>query len=231
MATRGRWWAGLAAGLGMVCLQAQPAPAAGAPCASAGRCSLVADAGWLVLRDGAAQLARWPLQDSQGRPGGLLAAWELPPRRSFVVALTGLAELWEISTDPQAPPIYDGLVHDYRLGEGIARPGYLGLRRTRLSRPLVAVFFDARLPWLVGAEAGEGDGLPTQAVVLHLDIRRAVLRLPLDRLRPSPLHGTALRVSDDGRPARLRLPAPGGVWQWVDVQRWVMLPGQGATPD
>jgi hypothetical protein len=222
---------GLLAGGVIALAQAQPGLPGHGTCTPAGRCSLVAEAGWLLLLDGAATIARWPLQDAQGRAGGLLAAFEAPTRRSFIVVLQGLSELWEISTDPDAAPIYDGLVHDWRLGEGIARPGYLGLRRIRLARPWTAAFFDARMPWLAGAESGESDGAATEAVVLHLDIRRAVLRLPLDRQRATPLQGAALVFSDDGRPVHLRLPAPAGLWQWVDVQRWVLLPGEGAVPD
>ncbi len=43
-------------------------------------------------------------------------------RRSFVIVFEPLAELWELSTDPQAAPIFDGLVHDYHQGEAIASP-------------------------------------------------------------------------------------------------------------
>lgn len=130
----------------------------------------------LVLHDGAGQaLARWPLRDADGRPGEPIAVCQLQPRQSFAVVFGGWQELWEISTDPAAPPIYDGLVHDYRMGEAIARPGHLGLRRIRLLRPWTAVWADGRVPWLLGSEeAAEAD-----AVVLHLDVRRAVGRLPL----------------------------------------------------
>ena len=231
MRLRGRWWLGLVAGGCIGLAQAQPNPSGPAVCTPAGRCRLVAEAGWLLLQDGAATVARWPLQDAQGHAAGLLAAMEASPRRSFIVVLSGVPELWEISLDPDAAPVYDGLVHDYRLGEGIARPGYLGLRRTRLARPWAAVFFDARMPWLLGAEDGEGGAPAAQAVVLHLDIRREVLRLGLDARRQPPLQGAALEAGAGAVGGRLKLPAPGGRWQWVDTQRWTLLPAQGAKPD
>jgi hypothetical protein len=49
-------------------------------------------------------------------------------RRSFVVAFESLSELWEVSFDPDAPPIYDGLVHDWRGREAIGVPGFLNPR-------------------------------------------------------------------------------------------------------
>ncbi len=153
---------------------------------------MAADGADLVLRDATGQaLARWPLRNAQGRPGTLLAVCTLPQRRSHAIVVQGWTELWEISSDPAAPPIYDGMVHDWRLGEGLPRPGYLGIRPIRLERPWVAVFGSAHQPWLVGAEAGD-DGTLT-AVVLHLDIRRVLTRLPL---------------------------APGGAWPALDDRRW-----------
>ena len=51
------------------------------------------------------------------------AVYDATPRQSFVVALKDLPELWEISYDPKAEPIYDGLVHDYKMGEGVPKRG------------------------------------------------------------------------------------------------------------
>ena len=147
-------------------------------CSTAGDGAMAADGADLVLRDATGQaLARWPLRNAQGQPGTLLAVCTLPLRRSHAIVVQGWTELWEISHDPAAPPIYDGLVHDWRMAEGIPRPGYLGIRRIRLVRPWVAVSGNGRQPWLVGAEAAD-DGTLT-AVVLHLDIRRELARLPL----------------------------------------------------
>ncbi len=222
---------------------AESAPAA--VTASDGRHLLRAQGGQLQMQDNAGHILRtWPLRGLQGHAGTVLAMFDAPPRHSFVLVLRDLAELWEISYDPAAEPIFDGWVHDYRMGEGLAQPGYLGIRRTRLARPLVAVFFDSRMPWLVGAEPGEPVGsppvLPLAAVVLHLDIRRAVARFALpdqplpDQSSPAqpsptqfqsgpalqPLGGTRL-WHEDGR-WLLRLPATAG-WAVYDSQRWVLL--------
>lgn len=79
------------------------------------------------------------------------AVYDATPRKSFIVALKDVAELWEISYDPKAEPIYDGLVHDYRMAEAIARPGTFGVRRTRLDEPLDDFFFDQSYRNVLGA--------------------------------------------------------------------------------
>lgn len=154
-------------GLGLACAQPLPEPAArelarnpdGSVRLQAQGPSLQAvDAAGRVLRD-------WSV------PGGLLPVLVLPARQSFVVAPRGLRELWEVSWSEAAEPIYDGLVHDYRMGESLARPGYLGLRRTPLQQPLAALCSCGPQPYLRVWEEGRED-----SAVLHLDVRRVIAR-------------------------------------------------------
>jgi hypothetical protein len=154
--------------------------------------------------------------------GAAAALFALPQRRSLVAAWPTLGELWEVSIDPDAPPIFDGLVHDYRMGEAIATPGYLGARRSPLGRPMPAFSFsDEQVPWLAGVQGRD-------VAVAHLDVRRRIATLPVDAARPAA--------------AALRRAAPGsGAAQWwlpagpqahvFDTSRWVRvavhtLPGQ-----
>lgn len=88
-----------------------------------------------------------------------------PARRSFVLALPDIAELWEVSHDPAAEPIFDGLVHDHRLGEAISRPGTYGVRRTRLARAIERFGLGPGGDYVIDPDSGQ---------VVHLDIRRAV---------------------------------------------------------
>ena len=56
-----------------------------------------------------------PVADREGkRTSRASAVYDAAPRRSFVVALKDLPELWEVSYDPKAPEIPVGLVHDFR---------------------------------------------------------------------------------------------------------------------
>lgn len=187
-----------------------------------GRWLLVAAQGpeRLLVFDARLALAReWPLRALDGRVGGgisLLREW--PRRRSFVVALDALGEIWEISTDPKAEPVFDGLVHDFRLGEGLAAPGFLGLRRSRPDPPAGRWWADGTQSWLAGrAETPVGAVL----TVLHLDVRRNLATLPVDGTA-APEAGAFFGV---GTKSVFVLPdrqqASLGV---VDTQKWQALP-------
>jgi mono/diheme cytochrome c family protein len=107
------------------------------------------------------------------------AVYDAAPRNSFVVALKDIPELWEISYNPKAEPIHDGYVHDYRMGESIAKPGFLGVRRTPLDEPLDDFFFDQSYRHALGAtRPKDGDSAAT-AQVVNLDARRKIADLPI----------------------------------------------------
>lgn len=178
-----------------------------------GQHGLRADAQALTLEDADGQpLKQWPLRDRAGAPVQVQALAHHARRQAFVVALAGAPELWLIGLDPQAPPIFNGWVHDYRMAEGIAEPGHLGLQRVRLARPYNALWVDARVPWLLG-QAGPPQA--PQAVVLHLDIRREIAWLPLHGL----LAEARLLPADPPETWQLALPGQGGAWVH-DTRRW-----------
>jgi hypothetical protein len=140
----------------------------------------LADPPSLALFDaGTLQAVReYPAADLRGRAASAVAAVvENTPRRSFVAAFAGLPELWEISRDPDAPPIFDGLVHDYRMGEAIARSGFLGVRRTPLEEA-----FQLLAPSVAGREVvGRGPGGTLD--IVNLDVRRRIGRIAVDAPR------------------------------------------------
>ncbi|MBX9811712.1 MAG: nitrite reductase, partial [Burkholderiales bacterium] len=65
------------------------------------------------------------VQDKNGRSSRVSAVYDAAPRRSFVAALKDIPEIWEVSYDENAPPLHEGPVHDYRMGEAIAASGFL----------------------------------------------------------------------------------------------------------
>ncbi|MBU3724688.1 MAG: c-type cytochrome [Burkholderiaceae bacterium] len=110
------------------------------------------------------------------------AVYDAAPRKSFVVALKDIPEIWEISYDPNAKPIFDGYVHDYRMGEAVPRPGFHGVRRTRLDEPLDDFFFDQSYAYVLGAtrpKDGADESSRATAQVVNLDIRRKVADLTI----------------------------------------------------
>ena len=144
-----------------------------------------------VLFDADLNLVRnYPATTLDGKQASRVSAvYDATPRRSFVVALKDVPELWEISYDPAAEPIHDGYVHDYRMGESIAKPGFQGVRRTPLEEPLDDFFFDQTYTYVLGATR------PRQSAG---ESRR--------RHRPG---GEPEHPPQGGRPAHCRHAAPG----------------------
>ncbi|MDH4061034.1 MAG: hypothetical protein OEU94_09510 [Aquincola sp.] len=132
----------------------------------------------VVVLDGGRAVKTLPARRLGGNEdASAVAVRYLPARRSFVIAFDALAELWELSVDPNAPPVFDGLVHDYRMGEGVASPGFLGVRRTPLPAPVGALAVDANNNAHVLARSADAWWL------VNLDIRRPITRF---ELAPNP---------------------------------------------
>ena len=148
-----------------------------------------------------------------GRHSSCVAAVrDAPARRSFLVAPRDIPELWEISYDPQAGAIYDGLVHDYRMGEAIARQGFLGVRRTPLKEPLARFCLVPAQRHVIAASPARGG-----ALVVNLDARVEIARLPMPGL-PLPDDGALFERGD-----AWALACPNraeAALELIDVKRW-----------
>jgi cytochrome c553/WD40 repeat protein len=150
------------------------------------------------------------------------AVYDAEPRQSFVVALKDIPELWEISYNPKAEPIHDGYVHDYKMGESIAKPGFLGVRRTPLDEPLDDFFFDQSYRNVLGATRPKTDNGAATAQVVNLDARRKIADLPIAGMPhlgsgiTFPWNGTTVLASPNlvpspGRPKSERPPRGEGL--------------------
>ena len=158
------------------------------------------------------------------------AVYDATPRKSFVVALKDIPELWEISYDRNAAPIYDGLVHDYKMGEAIAKPGYLGVRRTPLSEPLDDFFFDQSYRHVLGAtRPRSGADERASAQVVNLDIRRKVADLPIAGM---PHLGSGITFAWGDTTVLASPNLGGGAVDVIDMKTWktvrtIATPGPG----
>ncbi len=162
------------------------------------------------------------------------AVYDATPRSSFVVALKDIPEIWEISYDPQAAPIHDGLVHDYKMGEAIAKPGYLGVRRTPLSEPLDDFFFDQSYRHVLGATRPKSGGdARASAQVVNLDARTKVADLPIAGM---PHLGSGITFAWNGTTVlaspNLGGASEGGMVDVIDMKTWknvrtLKTPGPG----
>ncbi len=131
----------------------------------------------LVVLDAAdlAPLKIIPVADDTGKTSRVSAVYDAAPRKSFIAALKDIPEVWEITYDPNAEPVYPGLVHDYRMGEAIAEKGPFPVRRIRLDDYLDDFTFDQPYQHLVGAAR---DGRKGQVVNLIVGRKIAEVELP-----------------------------------------------------
>jgi hypothetical protein len=128
----------------------------------------------LVLMDaGLSVLKVLPLTAKNGTATSRVAALhDAPARRSFVVALKDVPEVWEVSYNPTAEDIAVGMVHDFQYKEGAFIPGYLNPRRTFLPDPLDDFSFSRDYSELIGAVGKTG-----KRVLVNLDVRRQIAEL------------------------------------------------------
>ncbi len=158
------------------------------------------------------------------------AVYDAAPRKSFVVALKDLPEVWEISYDPKAPPIYDGLVHDYKMGEALPKPGFQNVRRTPLEEPLDDFFFDQSYRHVLGAtrpKAGSSEGATAQ--VVNLDVRRKIADLPIAGM---PHLGSGITFAWNGTTVLASPNLKDGAIDVIDMKTWrtvktIPTPGPG----
>lgn len=150
------------------------APAGAPAAAAAGLVGPGAPAPQLHLLGAGLQPVRtWPL------PGPVAWLADAAHRQAFVLALATQPALWTLSYDEHAEDFYEGLVHDYRMGEGVPQRGYLNVRRMPLPQPLLAGCLDAEDTEIAG-----------RGWVFNLDARRPVARVPA--LQPPQAAGAAL---------------------------------------
>jgi cytochrome c553/WD40 repeat protein len=165
------------------------------------------------------------------------AVYDAEPRQSFVVALKDIPELWEISYNPKAEPIHDGYVHDYKMGESIAKPGFLGVRRTPLDEPLDDFFFDqsyrnvlgATRPKDVSTSGQEADNGAATAQVVNLDARRKIADLPIAGM---PHLGSGITFPWNGSTVLASPNLKDGAIDVIDMKTWkpvatIPTPGPG----
>ena len=133
-------------------------------------------------------------KDKKGNSSRISAVYQARPRNSFIAALKDVPEVWEISTDSNAPAVYSGMVHSYEKGMVEALPssyGLFALRRIEVPEPLDDFFFDPPYRNLIGSAR---DGY---AIVVNLTVGRDIKRLEMPGL---PHLGSGISWTWDGRP-------------------------------
>lgn len=135
------------------------------------------------------------VKDRWGNPSRVSAVYQARPRKSFIAALKDVSEIWEIMTDPEAGPVFAGLVHSNEQDMKEALPsgaGLFALRRIEVPEPLDDFFFTPDYRNLIGSARG-GEG----AVVVNLNVGRDIARVDLPGL---PHLGSGIAWTYKGRP-------------------------------
>jgi len=128
----------------------------------------------LVLMDARRNVLKvHTVKDKNGKSASRVAAvYDAPARKSFVVALKDVPEVWEVSYDPTAEDIPVGMVHDFQYKEGAFIPGYLNPRRSYLPQPVAELVFTPDYSEFVATVGATG-----KRVRVNLDVRRQIASL------------------------------------------------------
>ena len=128
----------------------------------------------LVLLDAQSNVLKvLSVMDKNGKvPSRVSVVHDAPSRKSFVVALKDVPEVWEVSYDPTAEDIAVGMVHDFQYKEGAFIPGYLNPRRSYLPEALEDFSFSPDFSELIGTTRLAG-----KRVLVNLDVRRQIADL------------------------------------------------------
>ncbi|MBM3596762.1 MAG: cytochrome C oxidase Cbb3 [Alphaproteobacteria bacterium] len=161
------------------------------------------------------------------RTSRVSAVYQARPRKSFILALKDIAEIWEISTDETARPVYPGLVHSHEQGavEAVgARRGLFALRRIAIDQPLDDFQFDESYRHLLGSSRETG-----RTAVVNLNVGRQIGWVELDGL---PHLASGITWTQGGRRVMATPHLSRGEISVFDTSDWrlvgsVKLPGPG----
>jgi len=156
-----------------------------------------------------------PARDSTGKSSRVSAVYDAAPRKSFIAAFKDIPEAWEMSYEDNPPPVYEGLVHDYKMKEGIEVPGPFAPRRSMLEDYLDDFFFDPSYEHMIGAAR---DGKSGQ--VVHLDVRHKIASVELPGL---PHLGSGITWEYQGKQVLATPNLKEGLVTVIDMSNWKVV--------
>jgi dihydro-heme d1 dehydrogenase len=152
------------------------------------------------------------VEDDHGDSSRVSAVYDAGPRNSFIVALKDIKEIWEIPYDENAEPIYNGMVHDYQYGEGVAEEGPFPVRRIRLDDYLDDFFFDQAYEHVIGAARNSKNGQ-----VVNMIVGRKIADIELTGL---PHLGSGISWKYQGKPIIATPNLKDGEVSIINMQTW-----------
>ena len=158
------------------------------------------------------------IESKDAGPSRISAVYQAPQRKSFILALKDAPEIWEVATDVDADPVYEGFVHSREKGmvEGIpSSEGLFARRRIVTGEAIDDFFFTPDYRFLVGA-ARDGD----RGVVVNLNVGREVAELPLPGM---PHLGSGISWLRDGRRVMATPHLREGKLSVIDTESWDVI--------
>lgn len=159
-------------------------------------------------------LRRYQVLDALGKKGRVTCLVEAPSRQSFFAILGTSGEIWEMSYDRDAKPVFPGFVHNYREGqvEGIAaEPQPFARRRLHLPLDHNTLIFSPDHAEVIGYD-DKG-----RITVFNLDARRIA-----GRLSPglAPLLADSHFLEHKGKPALAIRDGKTNLWHLYSTDDW-----------
>ncbi|MFP7674988.1 cytochrome D1 domain-containing protein [Marivita sp. S0852] len=154
----------------------------------------------------------------EGESSRVSAVYQAPQRNSFILALKDIPEIWEVATDPNAEPVYEGFVHSHEkdMVEGIpSSQGLFARKRIELEEPLDDFFFTPDYRFLIGAARESENG-----VVVNLNVGRPTHELPLSGL---PHLGSGISWIYQGRRVMATPHLREAKLSVIDVETWQIV--------
>ena len=118
-----------------------------------------------------------PLSNRRGQALTVAALTEVGHRQSVLISFEHSNEMWELFLAPDAETVFEGMVHDYRLGEGISEPRNLPIRRIFTDTPMEKFLVEPRSSHL--SQLVDSGGASLLARRFNLDVRRQVGETPV----------------------------------------------------
>jgi DNA-binding beta-propeller fold protein YncE/cytochrome c553 len=172
----------------------------------------------ILSTDGLSVAAVMDVVSKSGEASRVSAVYQAPQRKSFILALKDAPEIWEVATDPEADPVYEGFVHSREKGmvEAIASSeGLFARRRIETAEPIDDFFFTPDYRFLIGAAR---DG--ARGVVVNLNVGREIAELPLPGM---PHLGSGISWMRDGRRVMATPHLKEGKLSVIDIEDWQVL--------
>ncbi len=153
-----------------------------------------------------------------GTPSRVAAVYQAPQRKTFVVALKDVPEIWEIATDADGGPYPEGFVHSNEAGMQEAlgvENGLFARRRIAVSAPLDDFFFSPDYREMIGTNRAAETG-----VVVNLDVGREIATLPMPGM---PHLGSGITWMRSGHRVMAAPHLTEGLISVIDMEDWSLI--------